>query len=71
MTDHNIETALRELKEAVDRLRTDLRGKDEELARLRQALADRDDRIRALGEQTLHLLDLLQEARHAPGGAKS
>ncbi|MFN0204888.1 MAG: hypothetical protein ACKVS6_01080 [Planctomycetota bacterium] len=63
MTDASVETALRELKAAVEKLRGELVSKDHELEKLRALLADREERIRNLGDQALHLLDLLHEAR--------
>ncbi|HKE00991.1 MAG TPA: hypothetical protein VKE69_08280 [Planctomycetota bacterium] len=61
--DDSVLAALRDLRAAVDGLRSDLRAKDEELGRLREAVSERDARLRALGEQTLHLLDLVHEMR--------
>lgn len=55
--------ALRELQVSVERFREELRAKDGEIARLREAVAERDARIRGLGEQALHLLDLLHQSR--------
>ncbi len=71
VSDASVLAAIRELQATLERLRTDLASKDAELARLRESLAERDARIRGLGEQALHLLDLLHEARGssaAPAG---
>lgn len=65
MSQDAVAAALRDLQASVDRLRADTQAKDAEIARLREAVAERDGRIRALGEQALHLMDLLHEARAA------
>jgi hypothetical protein len=69
VTDEAVLQALRDLQSSLDRLHQEMRAKDAEIVRLRESLAERDARIRGLGEQALHLLDLLHEerARSAPG----
>ncbi|MBI3819830.1 MAG: hypothetical protein HY286_14130 [Planctomycetes bacterium] len=59
----SLANAITDIRRSVDALREDLRAKDAEIRRLQELLNDRDARIRGLGEQALHLLDLLHEAR--------
>jgi hypothetical protein len=70
VNDEAVASALRELRASVEGLRAQLeslrgegRQRDAELSRLREELADREARIRGLGEQALHLLDLVHELR--------
>lgn len=63
MADEQLLHAVQELKDAIREFRADLQSRDAEIVKLREALADRDARIRGLGDQALHLLELLQEAR--------
>jgi len=63
VSDETVLQALRDLQAAIERLQQEIRSKDSEVARLRAEVAERDARIRALGEQALHLLDLLHETR--------
>jgi predicted nucleic acid-binding Zn-ribbon protein len=58
-----IVAALRDLRAAVERVQQDLRAKDDEIRELRGVVREREARLQALSEQTIHLLDLLHEAR--------
>lgn len=55
--------AVRELQRSIEAMREDLRAKDAEITRLRDLLADRETRLKGMGDQALHLLELLHEAR--------
>ena len=69
MNQDAVAAALRELQQSVDRIRTDLAAKEAEISKLRESLAERDGRIRALGEQTTHLLELIHEQRVSQPGS--
>jgi chromosome segregation ATPase len=59
----SLTAALTELRASLERFQDQLAAKDAEIRQLREALSEREARIRALGEQALHLLDLLHESR--------